>query len=125
MRTLLIATALLSAFAAHAEPKRVSQGPLKPIVLEKPAKKEAAVDPQAYQPKVIEAKPIELATPELEIKTKDLSDSSLDKKLAKRLSKSTAGDASVLREPAQIKFDEPAPTPAPTAATSATTANKP
>jgi hypothetical protein len=125
MRTLLIATALLSTFAAHAEPKRVSHGPLKPIVLEKTDKKSAAVDPQAYQPKVIEAKPLELATPELdlEIKTKDSAETNLDKKVAKRLSKSAVSDASVMREPVQLKLDEPAPTPAP--ATSATTANKP
>jgi len=129
MRTLLIATALLSAFAAHAEPKRVSNGALKPITLEKEVKKDAVakpvVDPLAYQPKVLEAKPIELATPELEIKTKDLSESGLDKKLAKRMSKSTAGESNVLREPVQLKqLDDPS-APASAAPTTADTANKP
>ena len=117
MRTLLIATALLSAFAAHAEPKRAAA----PAV-----KKEAAVDPQAYQPKVIEAKPIELASPEIEIeiKTKDISETGLDKKVAKRMSKSATSEASVLREPVQLKLDDPS-APASTAPTSANTANKP
>ena len=110
MRTLLIATALLSAFAAHAEPKRAAA----PAV-----KKEAAVDPQAYQPKVIEAKPIEL-----EIKTQDISETGLDKKVAKRMSKSATSEASVLREPVQLKLDDPS-APASTAPTSANTANKP
>ena len=120
MRTLIIATALLAAAAAHAEPKRSAKEPVKPV-----AAREAPVAVAEFQPKLIEAKPIELTTPELEIKTKDLSDAALDKKLAKRKSKELTSGANVMREPVQLKLDEPAPTPAPTAATSATTANKP
>lgn len=116
MRTLIITTAMLTAFAAHAEPKRSAKEPVKPI-----AAKEAQATAPQFQPKTIEAKPIELATPELEIKTKDLSDAALDKKLAKRKSKAQVTDASVMREPVQLKLDD-APAPAPSAAT---TASKP
>jgi hypothetical protein len=108
MRTLIISAALLSAFAAHAEPKRSATEPAKPAAAQ-------------YQPKVIEAKPIELATPELEIKTKDVSDAALDKKLAKRKTKAQSGEANVLREPAPLKLEEAAPA----AAASATATAKP
>lgn len=114
MRTLIISAALLSAFAAHAEPKRSAREAVKPA---------AASAPAEYQPKVIEAKPIELATPELEIKTKDVSDAALDKKLAKRKTKAQSGEANVLREPAALKLDDAAP--AATAPTSATATAKP
>ena len=105
MRTLLIATALLAAFAAHAEPKRAAKEPVKPA-----AAKEA--DLQQFQPKAIEAKTIELATPELEIKTKDVNDSALERKLAKRQAKAQSTESNVMREPVQLKLDDPTAAPA-------------
>ena len=107
MRTLIISAALLTAFAAHAEPKRSA--------------KEAQSAESRFQPKSFETKPIELAAPELELKTRELSDAALDKKLAKRKSKSQSGEANVMREPVQLKLDDPAPAVAePTRATTAT-----
>ena len=108
MRTLIISAALLTAFAAHAEPKRS-------------AKESVRSPAPQFQPKAIETKPIELAVPELEMKTRELSDAALDKKLAKRRSKSQSGEANVMREPVQLKLDDAAPAVAePTRATTAT-----
>ncbi len=111
MRTLIIISALLTATAVNAEPKRSAKEPVKPLDV-----KEAQA---AFQPKTIETKPIEFAAPELELKTKDLSDAALDKKLAKRNAKTHSGEANVLREPVQLKVDETVAAPA------ATTANQP
>jgi hypothetical protein len=115
MRTLIFSAALLTAFAAHAEPKRSAKEAVRPAA--------APAAAAQFQPKLIEAKPIELTTPELEIRTKDVSDAALDKKLAKRKSKSQSGEANVLREPAPLKLDDAAPAAA--APTSATTTAKP
>src|SRR5262245_36908474 len=97
MRSLIIATALLTAFAAQAEPKRAAKEAVRGAAV-----KEAPADQlAAFQPKVIETKPIELAAPELEIKTKDLSENALDRRLAKHAAKSTVSDSSVMRDPAK------------------------
>ena len=114
MRTLLIATALLAATAAQAEPKHSVRDPAKPS-----AAKEAPA--QDFQPRVIETKAIELATPDFEVQTKDVSDSALDRKLASRKAKMVVTGASVMREPPKLPSDEPAEAPnaAPSAATSA------
>ena len=117
MRMLLIVTALF-AFAAHAEPKRTAKETTKPA-----AAKEA-VEAQHLETKVIEPKTIELATPELEIKVKDASESDLERKLAKRQAKTQSKDQNVMREPVQLKLDDPSAQDAP-APTSATVANKP
>ena len=119
MRTLIITAALLTAFAAQAEPKRSAKEPAKPL-----AAKEAQVVVPQFQPKMIEPKAIEVAAPELEIKTKDLSDAALDKKLAKRKSKAGASEANVLREPVQLKLDEAAPAPASAAPAAAANAGQ-
>lgn len=123
MRTLIVTAALLIAFSAHAEPKRSAKETIKPIDA-----KEAQVAAPEFQPKAIE-----IAAPEFELKTKDLSDMALDKKLATRKSKVKSGEASVLREPVQLKIDAAVAAPvaphgggeAPTAPAAATTANKP
>lgn len=117
MRMLLIVTALF-AFAAHAEPKRSAKEPTKPA-----ANKEA-VEVQHLEPKVIEPKEIALAAPELELKVKDTSESDLERKLAKRQAKAQSSEQNVMREPVQLKLDDPAAQAAP-APTSATVANKP
>ena len=120
MRTLIITAALLTAFAAQAEPKRSAKEPIKPLDA-----REAQVPAPAFQPKMIEPKTIDLAMPSLEIKTKDVSDAALDKKLAKRKSTAQSSEANVMREPVQLKLDDAAPAPTSAAPASATAANKP
>jgi hypothetical protein len=102
MRTLIIAAAFLAATAAHAEPKHTAKTPAKAI-----AAKDAQVTAPDFQPKAFETKPLEIAAPDLEIKSKDVGESDLDRKLAQRTAKAAkAAEASMLREAPKAKADE-------------------
>ena len=84
---------------------------------ETPPAVKAAVEPKSFEVKTFTPKSLELATPNLEIQTKDVGSADLDRRLAGKKAKAAAAanEASVMRAPSMpaiMEADQAANAPA-------------
>ena len=95
----LIAFALLATVG-------IAQAETPPAVKRAPATEVA--QPKSFEVKSFEPKALEFTTPSLEIKTREMADSDLDRKLAGKKSKSAGGEAALMRAPSKSAIIEAA-----------------